>query len=66
MDQMQGWPSEKWVLAQSENLTIWKLALHFFAPLFPHLSNEEAELEDLQGPLWLEHSIILLSLCSDK
>lgn len=62
-DQMDhGWG---WVLVQSVNPTICNLALYFLAPLFPHLSNEDVGLDDFQGLLQLEHSIIL-SLCSDK
>lgn len=57
---------QNWVSAQPINMTAYALALHFLARLFPHLSNEEVEREDLQGPFELEHSIILLSLCSDK
>lgn len=53
-------------LSLSVNLTICNLALRFIPSPFPHLSNEEVGLEDLQGPFQLEHSIILLSLCSDK
>lgn len=40
--------------------------LYIIVPLFPHLSNEEVELDDFQGLFQLEHSIILLSLCSYK
>lgn len=53
-------------LSQSVNLTCCNLALRFLPSPFPHLSNEEVGLEDLQGPFQLAHSVILLSLCSDK
>lgn len=53
-------------LSWSVNPTLCNLALHFFPPPLPHLSNEEVGLQVLRGPFQLEHSIILLSLCFDK
>lgn len=53
------------VPAQSINLSVTRLFTSLYL-WFPHLSNQRVGLVNFPGLFQLEHSIILLSLCSDK